>query len=868
MNEHNPYLLPRGVDPVHYDIALQPDLSNFTFSGSETIQLSIKEPTSRVVLHALELKIKKAWLQNPHGGESRKPARITRSKKMETITLDFGEPIQPGEAELYLEFKGELNDKMHGFYRTSYLVNGAKTWGAATQFEATDARRCFPCWDEPERKATFTVTLTVPEHMMALSNMPVSQESKAKKGWKTIAFEKTPIMSTYLVAWVVADLESLEATDSNGVPIRVWTSPGKRDHSRFALEAACHTLPYFAEWFGVPYAFPKLDMVALPDFAAGAMENWGLVTYRETAMLIDPKNSSAAAEQRVAEVVDHELAHQWFGNYTTMKWWTDLWLNEGFASYMGPKASDHHFPEWDTWTQYVAQRYMSALHDDSLKSTHPVEVPVRNPYEIREVFDAISYSKGSVINRMLEHYLGEEGLRKGLKHYLTNYAFSNATTDDLWRSIEQTSYKPVQSMMASYTRQAGYPVLIVKSKRKKDVLSLDVEQRRFLVDGSREGKRTLWQVPVGVLTSETAQPFFEFMEGKRLKFDIALQDGGWVKLNPGQSGFYRVAYPVEMWQSLAGAVAAGALTTVDRLGVLDDAFALARAGYISTSTALSVLMAYSKEKDYSVWTSLAGVFGTLDNLLSGEPDQQTFREIAQEFFCPIAALKSWDKQSGDGHLDVMLRSLALRNLGGYGDKATVEEARNRFEVFRRQSTLDPNLRQAVYSLVAENGGEKEWEDLLAIYNGTDLHEERVRVLNAAGSCQQIPVLRNLLQFSLSDGVRSQDTPIVMGSVSSHAVGRTLAWEFLKEHWETFVDRYNGGGIGLLARVLGIASGFTAKEQLEDVEGFFNTHRVQGTERAVKRTLEIVRSNIAWLQRDRGEILAYLAEQKSRAVTID
>ena len=860
MNHRNPYLLSNDVEPVHYDIALQPDLAKFTFSGSVTIQISIQQPTSKVILHALDLKVKSAEVRIPADSDPLKAKRITRSKKLETIILDFGKMLEPGNAELRLEFKGELNDKMHGFYRTSYFVNGEKKWGAATQFEATDARRTFPCWDEPERKATFTVTLTVPQHLSALSNMPVQQESKARTGWKTVVFEKTPIMSTYLLAVVIADLEFLEANDANGVPIRVWTNPGKREQGRFALEAACHTLPYFAEWFGIPYAFPKLDMVALPDFAAGAMENWGLVTYRETALLIDSENSSAAAHQRVAEVVDHELAHQWFGNYTTMKWWTDLWLNEGFASYMGPKASDHHFPEWDTWTQYVAQRYMAALHEDSLRNTHAVEVPVKNPYEIREVFDAISYSKGSVINRMLEHYLGEENLRKGLNHYLTLHAFANATTDDLWQAIEEASGKPVKAMMASYTRQPGYPVLIVTDTGKKKQTVLSVEQKRFLMDGSKDAKTTLWHVPISVLTSQAVEPVVEYMDGRRRKLSLPSVDGGWIKLNPGQSGFYRVAYPNEMWQRLGRAVEEGQMPTVDRLGILDDAFALARAGYIETSTALSILKAFRSETDYSVWTLIAGIFATLDMLLETEPERDAFRETARQFFRPMATSKGWDKGAGDGHLDVMLRSLALRNLGAYGDSATIDEARNRFEIFRQDGILDPNLRHTVYSLVAENGDEKQWRELLAVYNGTDLHEEKVRVLSAAGNFRGQELLKHLLDFSLSESVRSQDTPVVIASVASHAAGKGLAWDFLKANWQTFVERYNGGGIGMLSRVIGIAAGFTAPQDLDNVERFFEAHAVPGTERAVKKTIEIVQSNIAWLERDRNEIRSYFTKE--------
>ncbi|MBI4460532.1 MAG: M1 family metallopeptidase, partial [Acidobacteria bacterium] len=718
MKDRNPYRLPADVEPLHYDLSLRPDFTNFTFSGTETVLIQVRKPVSKLVLHCLDLKLKSAAIRQGRSGDLLEAKSISLDEKMETAILDFGRRLKRGEAELFLEWAGELNDKMHGFYRTSYYVDGEKRWGAATQFEATDARRAFPCWDEPAAKATFSAALTVPEHLRALSNMPVQQESKAEPGFKTVRFDKTPRMSTYLLAFVVAELESLEAKDSRGVPIRVWTSPGKKEQGRFGLEQACHTLAYFADWFRIPYAFPKLDMVALPDFAAGAMENWGLVTYRETALLVDPQNSSEAARQRVAEVVDHELAHQWFGNYTTMGWWTDLWLNEGFASYMGPKATDHRFPAWNTWTQYVADDFLAALHEDSLKNSHAVEVPVKNPHEIREVFDAISYSKGSVVNRMVEHYLGEENFRKGLHSYLSSYAYGNAATDDLWTALEKTAGKPVRTMMARYTRQPGYPVLIVRQKTANGKLKLTLEQERFLADGSRDASSKPWQIPVGVLRGRSVQPAYEYMKGRQHKLEVALTDGDWVKLNPGQSGFYRVAYPAELWERLAEAMRAGALPPVDRLGLLDDAFALARAGYLKTSTSLRFLEAFQSETDFSVWTAIAGVLASLDNLLAKERFQEKLRRRAKEFFRAIAQEKGWEKRASDGHLDVMLRALALRNLGGYGDQPTIQEARDRFERFVQRGTLDPDLRQAVYTLVAENGSEKDWESLRRIYGAT------------------------------------------------------------------------------------------------------------------------------------------------------
>jgi len=863
MARRNPFLLPRDVEPTHYNLTLMPDLKRWTFSGSETVSITIRRPTSRIVVHAVDLKITRVHLSFPGmDPEVITPKRISFSKRRETLTLSFGRTLRPGEAELSFEFEGELNDKMHGFYRTSYEIRGEKRWGAATQFEATDARRAFPCWDEPDRKARFSVTLIVPEPLTALSNMPPVSQAPLEAGLKRVSFEVTPPMPTYLLAFVIADLECLEAVESNGIPIRVWTTPGKKEQGRFALQVACHTLPYFSEWFGIPYALPKLDMVALPDFASGAMENWGLVTYRETALLVDPEHSSAAARQRVAEVVDHELAHQWFGNLVTMKWWTDLWLNEGYASYKGPKAVDHQFPEWEIWTQYVADDFLAALHEDSLRNTHPVEVPVKDPYEIRETFDTITYSKGSVVNRMLEHYLGEDDFRKGLHLYLTRHAYGNATTGALWQALEEASGKPVKAIMASYTRQPGYPVIIVRDAVKDGRLVLELEQRRFLLDGGRDRKNPLWKIPVGLFTSIAEKPTFVYMGGRRKRLSLEVGGGDWVKLNPGQAGFYRVAYSPELWRRLIHAVRSGMMPTIDRLGLLDDAFALARAGYMRTSMAMEVLNAYAAETNFSVWMVIARSLESLDTVLSQEDYREAFRGFARGFFRPIARAKGWEKTPSDTHLDVMLRALVLRNLGGYGETSTVEEARGRFETFMRRGGLDPDLRQVVYTLVAENGGEKEWAELLKIYDATDLHEEKVRVLRAMGAFRHEEILTEVLQFSLSERVRAQDTPIAIISVASHPLGRALAWEFVKQHWKTLLKRYHDGGLGLLTRILGITAGFHTQEKLRDVERFFRTHRVPGTGRVMRQSLELIRSNIAWLERDREDLRGWLEATSS------
>ncbi len=843
------------VLPKRYELNLAPNFEDFSFKGEVSIALQIKKPTKSLVLHAVDIKVTKAELFV--GSIRFKPTSISYQKKAQTVRFDFGEELKSGRASFRIAFKGTLNKGMSGLYRTSYTVQGEKRWGCATQFEATDARRAFPCFDEPDKKAEFWLSLEVPGHMTALSNMPIVYESKSSNdpNKKVVDYGSVPPMSTYLLACVVAELECVEGKTERGIPVRVWTTPGKKAHGQFALDVALHTLKYFEEWYGIPYALPKVDMVALPDFAAGAMENWGLITYRETALLSDPDKPSRAVMQRVAEVVNHELAHQWFGNLVTMKWWSDLWLNEGFASFMGPMAVDHQFPDWNIWTQHVAGEYLSALHEDSLKNTHPIEVAVNDPEEIREVFDGITYSKGSVVNRMLEHFLGDD-FRKGLNHYLTEHRFGNATTKDLWAALEKISKKPVRAIMARYTEQPGYPVLKVNGEQHGDKLTLQLEQERFFLDGRKDRDNSLWKIPIGVLTPGL-RPDFTYMGRRRMTISVLASASDWVKLNPEQSGFYRVAYSDDLFDRIVRAIRSEKLGAIDRLGFLDDTFALARAGYISTPCAFTALSAYSQEKDYSVWQVIAGAWNSIEQIFGESETCVAIETLAQGFFGSILDRCGWDKKPDDGHLDILLRSLAIRNAGGFGDSDAICEAKKRFEGFVAGGELDPDIRGAVYALVAENGGLREFDSLVKLYDAADFHEEKIRVIRALGSFKNQEVLKAALVLGLSEKMRKQDLPILVIGMSGHKAARETAWNFVKENWKTLLERYENGGLTLLQYFVEVPSGFADAAHLEDVKLFFKTNRIPGAKRTIRQVLERISSNIAWRERDAKAVSDWL-----------
>ena len=851
----NPYRLGPEIEPIRYMIELEPNLTRFTFRGHETISLRAKKPFAAITLHATELKVAKAILwtskKEPHPA-----AKISYDEKMETVEIRLGRKLPVSNYLLYLEFEGSLNEKMHGFYRTSYEIKGRRCWGAATQFEATDARRCFPCWDEPDRKAAFELALRVPKKMTALSNMPATEEKTLPGGrLKRTAYAPTPVMSPYLLAFVVADLERIEGADAGGIPIRIWTTPGKKEQGRFALKVAQHALPYFTRWFGIRYALPKLDMVALPDFASGAMENWGLVTYRETALLIDPVNSSAQARQRVAEAIDHELAHQWFGNLVTMAWWTDLWLNEGFASYMGPKAVNDLFPEWKIWNQYVATEYLSALGSDALRSSHPIEIPVQNPHEIREIFDEITYSKGSSVNRMLEHYLGEETFRKGLSVYLKKYAYQNAKTLDLWKTLEKVSGKPVRAVMASFTQQEGYPVLTAARRGK----ILKLRQKRFLFDGGPDPSRKIWTVPIGVTAQGMKKPLRTVLRSKEISLRIPVPEAGWIKVNPGQSGFHRTAYPPDLLKRLAEAIPSGEIPAIDCLGIVDDAVSLARAGFSPTSGALELIAACKTQTDYNLWLAAAASLGEIESVFHLEPDSGLFSQFCRRLFSPLSVRLSWFSKENEGHLDALLRSLLIGRMGHYGDRETIARAKELLASFLKTGELSPDLRGPVYMIAAENGGGTDYENLFGIYRKSGLQEEKVRVLRALTRFPQREIIGRALAFSLSADVRAQDAFIVLAGFGSNRHARKLAWEFIKRNWKMLVKRYASGGLGLMTRIIdGATSGFTSPEALRDIENFFKSHPVPGTERAMKQSVEAVRANIGWRQRDENDVRSWLS----------
>ncbi|KAK9764313.1 hypothetical protein K7432_008285 [Basidiobolus ranarum] len=758
---------------------------------------------------------------------------------------------------------------MAGFYRSSYNdKDGNKQHMAVTQFEATDARRAFPCWDEPALKATFDITLRVRKDLTALSNMNVISESEVD-GLNEVKFATTPIMSTYLVAFVVGDLEYIEASTSginNGEPVlcRVYTLKGQSNQGHFALDVATKSLEYFSEAFGSAYPLPKLDLIAIPDFGAGAMENWGLVTFRNVVLLFDEKTSSSRIKLRIANVVAHELAHQWFGNLVTMEWWNHLWLNEGFATWVASLAVNKLFPDWNVWTQFVVDDLQRGLQLDALRSSHPIEVDVRDPAEINQIFDAISYSKGASVIRMLSAFLGEEVFLKGVRAYLKKHEYGNASTQDLWDSLSQESGHDVGKFMTLWTKQVGYPVLTVTESEGK----LKVRQSRYLSSGdvSPADDTQLWWVPLSISDASNVEKCTNDILTER-EASFTIPQSGFYKLNSQQTGVYRVHYPTDALNKLGEAVKQKqGLTASDRIGIVADTAALAYSGFSKTSDLLSLLQNFENEEDYTVLSEISSRLHSLISVWYQEPEEviQKILAIQRNIFAKQAKKLGWEAPSEEDYLSSLLRNLAIAMAGKAGDEEIIQEAQQRFAKFIEgdEAAIHPNLRSTVYGIVVRNGGQQEYEAIQKLYEETTTADQKLFALAALGATRQPELIQRALDYSISEHVRPQDIIYVLSTLSSNPKGREPLWKFVTSHWDSLSERYEGS-IATLGNIIKNATGeFTSEEKAKEVEEFFKTKDTKDVARPLQQSLEKLRANAAWLSRSREDVEKWLKENSN------
>lgn len=835
----------RQFQPEHYNLALDVDSQKLTFRGVVMIQgRKVGRPTQRLTFHQKGLKITKAFVtkHDKKGDHKIEIQRINNQNKLDEVRLHADdESFYPGSYTVIMEFTGKVTRPMNGIYPCFFKHDGQDKRLIATQFESHHAREAFPSIDEPEAKATFDLTLVSPAGQTAISNTPIKEQQQDGKRLIT-TFETTPKMSTYLLAFVFGEMEYLEAQTKDGVAVRTYATPDNVKYTQFALDVAVKTLEFYNDYFDIPYPLAKCDFVALPDFASGAMENWGCITFREQALLFDPQNTSLHLKQYIANVVAHELTHQWFGNLVTMRWWTDLWLNESFASWMSWLAVDELFPDWKVWTQFIVDEQGLALKLDALENTHPIEVEIKHPDEIRTIFDAISYEKGASTLLMLHDYLGDDDFRDGLRLYLKRHSYGNTDTVDLWAAWEEVSGKPVKDFMGAWTGQSGYPILNAKAD--------SISQDRFYINPGANKQSATWPVPLFADQNNDASTLTkaEAPVPANFKHDYLL--------NHNRTGFFRVLYEPKHLERLAAKVKAGELNELDRLGLLSDSFEAAKAGYGSAVDTLKLLGAYGSEDSTVVWDIINGGIGSIRLVMNDDAIRAGLKPFVRKLAAKQVKRLGWEASDQDSHFDKLLRPTAL-GLASYGeDPAVVKEALARFKAMKTSEDIHPDLRPVIYGTVARTGGTAEFDKLLDMHNASTNSEERVTLSGALTGFKQPELIDRALKQITSDEVRLQDAPywIAYSFMNRHA--RQRAWQWLQDNWQWLADNI-GSDLSFSRMPLYVSRGFSDTAFLPEYKAFFESRTGPAFERPIKQGIETIEWQSAWKKRDLEALKKFL-----------
>ena len=835
------YRLPRTVLPLRYELTIQPNLDAATFQGSEDVAVQVIEVVREIVLNAVDLEIDEAWIVGPDG--SRVDATPKLDATSERLVLELAEEIGPGGWIVHLAFRGTINDKLKGLYRSVFEDDGVERVIATTQMEPTDARLAFPCWDEPDLKAVFAVTLVVADGLLAVSNASEVERTTLDDGRVAVRFADTIPMSTYLLAFIVGPLVATEPVDVDGVPLRVVHVPGKEDLTEFALDVGAFCLRLFADYYEIPYPGDKCDLIALPDFAAGAMENLGAITFREAVLLVDPAAATQAELQRVADVVAHELAHMWFGDLVTMKWWNGLWLNEAFATFMELAAVDEFRPDWQRWVAFTNER-AAAFAVDSLASTRPIEFPVHSPEEAEGMFDLLTYQKGASVLRMLEQYLGHDGFRAGIRLYLKTHEFANAETTELWDAIEEATGEPVRHIMDTWIFQGGHPVVSVDATG--DRVTFRQRRFRFVEEGLDGGS---WAVPLLVSVNGDG-PQKVLLDGPSTTVELPGASKG-VVVNAGGHGFYRVEYSHDLLALLGDRI--DSLQPVERSLLLEDTWAAVLAGHTAASEFLELARRFDGETDPAVWTTMASALGNVDRILEGS-DRERFQTWVRELVRPVAQQLGWEPVQGESDLLAQTRQIVLGLLGGLGNDADAQaRARAVVDDTLAGNGVDPNVAAAAVSIVAGVGTEEDWERFADRYRTSVSPQEQLRYLYALAAFPSPAMAERTLAMSL-DEIRTQNAPFVILLLLSNRDVNVLTWEFVTREWDRIVERFPDNTI---PRLLGGIVTLSTPALAADVESFLADHPVPQAAKTVEQHLERLRVNVGFRQREAAPVAAFL-----------
>ncbi|MBI3707462.1 MAG: M1 family metallopeptidase [Proteobacteria bacterium] len=823
-----PGKLPKTVVPTHYAIELRPDLETSDLAGSEVVDVDVLQPTDRLVLNAVNIRFDAVALD----GEDGQIATVALDPAAQTATLTFPRPLDAGRHKLRIGFAARINSFGRGLFAVDYPTDHGRKRMIASHLEPADARRIFPCWDEPAFKASFELAVTLPRALVAVSNMPVAREEPVGSDLKRVAFQATPKMSSYLFVLAAGELERLTG-EADGVTIGVVTTSGKRAHGQYALASAIDLLKYYNDYFDVKYPLPKLDLIAVPGGYSGAMENWGGIIFFESRLLFDPASSPPGERRRIFSILAHEMAHQWFGDLVTMAWWDDLWLNEGFATWMQVKAAEQLHPDWQTWLNDSGGKQW-AMSEDARRTSHPIQLPVADESEAMAVFDGITYSKGQAFIRMLESYLGEETFRAGLRQYMQDHAYSNATTTDLWLALQAASGEPVTATAAGYTEQAGVPLVVSEAICVGGRQRVVLRQDRFTIHDP-DARPQRWQVPIVFGPLDAAQPAeFALLDGTA---EVAAgRCGEPVKLNRGDVGYYRVQYDAATHAALAKSIAL--MAPADRVNLLADSWALVEAGRIAPARLFELIDAVGNEDSRAVWEQAIRALTRLDELERGRPERPAFQAYARARLRPAFDRLGWDPPPAEPDDPAFLRSRLIRVLGDLGDPEILAEAKRRFAAFQNDpASLPPSLRDVVTRLAGRTADRATYDALRALGRQTTSTEERVRLYFAAAGALDPALAEATLRIALTDELPTNLVGGLISQVAWAGEHPELAWAFVRENFAALAVKQGPAFRDYF--VANLMTSFSDRVRAAELASFAPAHATSGGRMVAARAEEII-----------------------------
>lgn len=841
MNESRLYRL---FQPTHYDLHVTLQRQKRQFGGTVTIDGNMTSKATSIQLHARKLHVVAATIDG-------RPAMYQHDDQ-DVLQLSI-DNLAAGPHRVSIEFEGEITDPMQGLYPCYYTFEGKPQELLATQFESHHARSVFPCVDEPEAKATFNLTLRTETDVTVLSNTPVKEQRQEAEQLVT-SFETTPVMSTYLLAWIVGKLVYQEAHTKDGVTIRAYATPANQGKLSYAVGEATKCLEYFNDYFDLPYPMTKCDLIALPDFSAGAMENWGCITFRETVLLAD-EHSSTHTRQYITMVIAHELAHQWFGNLVTMKWWNDLWLNESFANLMEYVATDALHPDWNMSIQYYQDETMRAIRRDSLASVQKIQQEVTNPEEIETLFDpAIVYAKGGSLLSMLHAYIGADNFRAGLRTYLSRHRSGNTEANDLWRALSEASSQDVERFMTPWISQHGMPVLTVGVS--KDIVNL--RQHRFFSTPHPSHDQTVWPIP---LFSDN-QLSTDILE--TIAASVQTADNQPLLLNKGRKGYYLTMYDTTHLAALSSDVRASKLSVIDRLGLLSDSLNLSRAGLQPQNASLQLLEAYRSEQSQPVWGAISQHIAALKMFASGDKTQQThLRQFVQEIAVDQFKRLGWDPAAHEPYFDTLLRPVIIGHMVYAEDQAVITKLLSLFEAAPQPSDIAADIRTSSFIAAARYGGQTAYQKLQQWHEAAISAELRHQIVPGICAAQDPQAIRQTLQTLTAGAVRLQDLTAWIAHLSHNEHARDLTWQWMQDNWQWIEDHY-ANDFHYTSFPKSMAAAFSRTEQLESYKYFFEPKlNIPALARTITQGIEDIEGRVAWRKRDGQAVAEYLAHYTSK-----